>query len=132
LKNTTVGDFRICKFKPLNEYPDIEWLLVQWQEPELDSEQFALFKVNIRVGLCSTLIHSGVGSRQPDGKRWAGQSLAWWVLTMDDLKELFVAGQYVLGVMHWPDPEMSRRFFDPIETDCSVQEYPICVSEANL
>ena len=87
--------------------------MLQWNEPELDCEVFALFMVNVQIGLCSSLVHSGFGDRQLDGGRWSKHSLAWWVLSMDDLKELFVVGQQVLEVMNWPDPVMIKEFFDP-------------------
>ena len=121
-KNTTVTNLRVSTFKGLIPNHDADWLMLQWDEPELEHEVFAIFKVNIEAGLSSTLVHSGQGGRQPDGRRWATSSLSWWVLTMEDLKELLVAGQQVLEVMNWADPEMVEQFFDPNQTECSVQQ----------
>jgi hypothetical protein len=131
-KDTTITEFRVSKFKSPTEDANIEWLMLQWNEPELDCEAFALFMVNIQIGLCSTLVHSGFGDRQPDGRRWFKHSLAWWVLSMEDLKKLFMAGQQVLEVMNWPDPVMIKGFFDPTQTECSVGQYAPFPQEANL
>lgn len=122
-KNTAITNFRVSVFKGLNQHNDPEWLMLQWDESELKDEVFAIFKVNTKAGLSSTLVHSGHGGRQPGGQRWANSLFAWWVLTMEDLKELLVAGRQVLGVMNLADQEMVEKFFDPAQTDCSVQQY---------
>jgi hypothetical protein len=121
-KNTAITNFRVSIFKGPTQHHDPDWLMLQWDESELKYEVFALFKVNTKAGLSSVLVHTGHGSRQRDGQRWAHSLLSWWVLTMEDLKELLVAGRQVLGVMNWADQEMVEKFFDPAQTDCSIQE----------
>ena len=46
-KNTRVTDFQSKLFKGTIEHPDTEWPVVEWNEPDLDSEIFSIFKVNI-------------------------------------------------------------------------------------
>ncbi len=121
-KDTAITNFRVSTIKGPIQHEDANWLMLQWNESALDNEVFAIFKVNIQAGLASTLIHSGLGGEQQDGPRWATSSLAWWVLTMEDLRELLVAGHQVLEVMNRADPEMAKQFFDPAQTECSVQQ----------
>lgn len=121
--NTRVTDFQSKLFKGTIEHPDTEWPVVEWNEPDLCSEIFSIFKVNTKIGLASYLIHSGIGGRQTDGRRYADSSFSWSVLGMDDLKELVLAGRQVLDMLNWSEIELSKQFFDPTQTDCSVQQY---------
>jgi len=121
-KNTTIAGFRVSTFKGLIERPDTEWPMLQWEEPELDSEVFIIFKVNTETGLASSLLHSGIGAPQPDGRRWSRSVISWWVLGMEDFKDLIIAGRQVLDVLKWSDIDMIDPFFDPTQTDSSPEQ----------
>jgi hypothetical protein len=130
-KNTRVTNFQISEYQGLINDHDIEWPMLQWQEPDNDSEIFAIFKVNLRNGLSSTLLHTGVGGRQLNGKLWSQSTLAWWVLGMDDLRDLLIAARHILEVLNWPDPDLARQFFDPNYSNCSKEEYRPLSENAN-
>ena len=121
-KNTTIRGFQVSTFKGLIERPDTEWPMLQWEEPDIGSEVFIIFKVNTETGLASSLLHSGTGPPQPDGRRWSRSSISWWVLGMDDFKDLIIAALQVLDVLKWSDTDMIDPFFDPTQTDSSPEQ----------
>ena len=121
-KITTITNFRRSTFKGLIERPDTEWPLLQWEEPDFDCEVFVIFKVTDCGQSTSAVQHFGFGAPQPDGRRWSRSVISWWVLGMEDFKDLIIDALQVLDVLKWSDINMINHFFDPTHTNGSPEE----------
>jgi len=96
--------------------------IVEWRE-DPETNVTAMFKMDVPSARCSCLLHYGVGnSWQSDGNRWRRSSLAWNVITIGHLKNLLEAAQHMLGMQHWFDPNLMRRFCENSRTDCTQEE----------
>jgi hypothetical protein len=96
--------------------------IVEWRE-DPETNVTAIFKMDVAGAQCSCLLHYGVGnSWQSDGNRWRRSSLAWNVITIGHLKNLLEAAQHMLGMQHWFDPNLMRRFCENSRTDCTQEE----------
>ena len=45
--------------------------------------------------------------------------LTWQIGEVDDLKELLVVAQHMLGMLHWSDKDILNLYFQDSPMDCS-------------
>jgi hypothetical protein len=102
------------------------WPVVEWREDD-DTEVLAIFDVEphvVQTGLCSWLMHHGMGINQSkEPRRWKKTSISWSVLCISRLKVLFRAAQQLLGILGWSVEEAVRLYCQSSPEDCSSETY---------
>lgn len=94
----SISGLRATMIQPFsNKYAP--WPLLAWKEGD-DIDVMAIFKVSNSVAPCSCLVHYGVGRCWGEqGKRWTKSYIAWTVMSMEYMEELFVAAWHVSGII---------------------------------
>jgi hypothetical protein len=98
------------------------WPVVEWREG-LETDVLAVYKVIAQGGPCGYLLHYGTGSGWLDRKRWRRSFLSWQVANINDLRDLFVVVQHVLGMLHWSAGGVPSLFLDDVPLERKVEEY---------
>jgi hypothetical protein len=102
------------------------WPVVEWKEDD-DTEVLAIFDTEphvVQTGLCSWLMHHGVGINQgKEPRRWKKTSISWSVLCISRLKVLFRAAQRLLEILEWPVLDAMRLYCTSSSEDCSSETY---------
>jgi hypothetical protein len=74
--------------------------VIEWTEK--DMEGIALFEVDEKSGVCSSLTHYGSGRLDSQSaQRWEKCAVTWSALDLPHLKTLFGAAQSLLEVLEW-------------------------------
>ena len=97
------------------------WPVIERREG-YDTEVLAIFKVEVQTARGCCLMHYGDGIGWHDRKRWRRSVLTWQIGEVDDLKELLVVAQHMLGMLHWSDTDILNLYFQDSPTDCSDEE----------
>lgn len=97
------------------------WPVIEWREG-YDTEVLAIFKIEVQTARGCCLMHYGDGIGWHDRKRWRRSVLTWQIGEVDDLKELLVVAQHMLGMLHWSDTDILNLYFQDSPTDCSDEE----------
>jgi len=100
------------------------WPVIEWREG-YDTEVLAIFKIEPQTARCCCLMHYGEGIGWYDRKRWRRSLLTWQIGEVDDLKELLVVAQHILGMLHWSDTDILNLYFQDSPTDCSDEEFDL-------
>jgi hypothetical protein len=103
------------------------WPVIEWREG-YDTEVLAIFKIEPQTARCCCLMHYGEGIGWHDRKRWRRSLLTWQIGEVDDLKELLVVVQHILGMLHWSDTDILNLYFQDSPTDCSDEESDLTFS----
>jgi len=91
-----VQSIRVGLIQPFSQAYD-PWPLVSWTEGQ-HTDVMAIFKVHSPVEPASSLMHYGVGRQwREDGKRWGQSHIAWTVVDMGHMAELFLAASHLSG-----------------------------------
>jgi hypothetical protein len=111
-----ITGFRAGIVRLLND--DTIWPVVEWRE-NLDTDVLAVFKVTGSGAPCGYLMHYGEGLVWQDHKRWRRSFIAWQVVEMGDLGDLFVVVQHILGMLYWSDKDLVNPCLKDCRIDCS-------------
>ena len=85
-------------------------------------ECLALFKVNEKSGVCSSLIHYGSGrGDSQSAQRWENCAVTWSALDIHHLKTLFGAAQSLLGVLEWSVEDILNLYCKSNPPDASKE-----------
>ena len=117
-----IQGIRVGLIRPITHGYD-PWPLVTWREGN-DTDVMAIFKVQSPVEPASFLMHYGVGRCWgEDGKRWMQSHIAWAVVDMEHMAELFVAASHVSGFGQTSRSEFVRVLDERGPKTCSRDEY---------
>jgi len=116
-----VQGVRVGLIRPVTNRYD-PWPLVTWTEGS-DTDVMAIFKVHSPVEPASFLMHYGVGRCwREDGKRWKQSHIAWAVVDMEHMAELFVAAAHISGFGQQSNGEFVRVLDEKSPKTCSRDE----------
>ena len=85
------------------------WPVIEWRE-DYDTDVLAIFKVMGPGIPCGCLMHYGDGIVWLERKRWRQSVLAWQITAIEDLGDLFVVAQHILGMLHWSDQDIANLY----------------------
>jgi hypothetical protein len=119
-----IQGIRVGVIRPITHGYD-PWPLVTWREGN-DTDVMAIFKVQSPLEPASFLMHYGVGRCcGEDGKRWKQSHIAWAVVDMEHMAELFVAASHVSGFGQTSRGESVRVLDERSPKTCSRDEYTL-------
>ena len=116
-----IQGIRVTLIRPITNNYD-PWPLVTWTESG-NTDVMAIFKVQSPVEPASFLMHYGVGRCwREDGKRWKQSHIAWAVVDMEHMAELFVAALHISGFGQTSNVEFVKVLDDKSPKTCSREE----------
>ena len=119
-----IQGIRVALIRPVTHGYD-PWPLVTWTEGN-DVDVMAIFKVRSPLEPASFLMHYGVGRCwREDGKRWKQSHIAWTVVDMGHMAELFVAASHISGFGQLSKGEFVRVVDERNLKTCSRDEYTL-------
>lgn len=117
-----IQGIRVGFIRPVTTRYD-PWPLVAWTEGN-DTDVMAIFKVQSPAEPASFLMHYGVGRCwREDGKKWKQSHIAWAVVDMEHMAELFVAASHLSGFAQPSNSEFVRILDEKSPKTCSRDEY---------
>lgn len=97
------------------------WPVVEWRENN-DTEVLAIFKAVGPGRPYSCLMHYGEGIAWLGHKRWRRSTLTWTVSAIEDLRDLFVVAQHILGTLYWSDEDIVNLYLKDCPENCSDEQ----------
>jgi hypothetical protein len=97
------------------------WPIVEWRENN-DTEVLAIFKAMGPGRPYSCLMHYGEGIAWVERKRWRRSTLTWEVSAIEDLGDLIVVAQHILGTLYWSDEDIVNLYLKDCPENCSNEQ----------
>ena len=119
LRLCRVTGFRAGGVRLLND--ENVWPVVEWREGT-ETDVLAIFKVMGQSAPCMCLTHYGEGIVWQDRKRWRESQLTWQIAGIEDLCDLLVIAQHILGMLHWSEHDSANLHLKGYSDNCSAQQ----------